>query len=330
MIINRLKKRVIFSLFLLFGIISLITFCERAAMANSLVSLNLSLNEQQQLLHHMQVLSSDAFQGRRIGTLGSVNSQNYLVKVLTQQQVTPYAGHYRHAFVQHSWFTEKHGTNIIAAVKGRLHPDKYIVLTAHYDHLGVKNHQIYHGADDNASGTAALLALSLSIQKAPLSHSVLFIFTDGEESNLLGSKHFIQQNNTLLKQVLIDINLDMLSGDQRTTCLHFISSALSKNFNVNNQQLIKLASASDFCLKHGFKMLNKAPLYSRHRIDWQGASDHASFHRAGIPYIYYGVGSDVNYHTQRDQYQRTNLPFFIRATQQILQQIEFVDRHSTS
>ena len=277
------------------------------------------------LSNHLAVLSADNMAGRRFASSESKIAQNYLISSLINSDVQPFQKQYIHPFTHSSFFTEKSGNNIIGYVKGTSFPEQYIVLTAHYDHLGRKGTQIYNGADDNASGTAALLAFADKITKEPLKHSVIFLFTDGEEVNLLGSKAFVSQQKQLLPQITLNINVDMIAGSKNTKQLHFIDNRLEQILSQDNiQHLRDLPSSSIIKLKRGFKRDNNR---ANSRVSWTGASDHGPFNSEHIPFIYFGVGMHSNYHTTNDDFENVNLEFYIQACQSIFEYLNFFDEN---
>ena len=277
------------------------------------------------LSNHLAVLSSDNMAGRRFSSAESIIAQNYLISSLIKSDVQPFKKQYIHPFTHVSFFSEKSGKNIIGYVKGTSFPDQYIILSAHYDHLGKKGSKIYNGADDNASGTAALLTFADKITKSPLKHSILFLFTDGEEVNLLGSKAFISQQKQLLPQIKLNINIDMIAGSKHTKQLHFIDNRLDQILSTNSiNQLRQLPSSSMIKLKRGFKRNNNIV---NSRINWTSASDHGPFNSEHIPFIYFGVGMHGNYHTTHDDFDSVNLEFYVQACQSIFEHLYFFDEN---
>src|SRR5690606_4458340 len=101
------------------------------------------------------------------------------------------------------------GANIIGLVEGTRVPDRYFVVTAHYDHVGVHDGQIHNGADDNASGVATLLELAARLKAEPPQHSVLFVALDGEEPGLLGARAFVESPPVPLSAMALNLNFDM-------------------------------------------------------------------------------------------------------------------------
>lgn len=279
----------------------------------------------QNLKHHLQVLSADDMQGREFASIGSIKAQNYIINTLSASQVLPFQSKYRHSFKYETFFSEQTGHNIIGEIKGVENPEYYLVISAHYDHLGRKGNQIYNGTDDNASGVAAVLSFAQAIAKKPLKHSVLFLFTDGEEINLLGAKAFIKQQTTLLPFIKVNINIDMIAGNKNTKSLHYIDQNL--DFVLPEQKLTLFRVLSDNApikVKRNFKReLHRV----NSRVKWNNASDHGAFTQQKIPFIYYGVGEHKNYHTFDDNFENTNLPFFIDASESIYRHLVFIDEH---
>ena len=183
------------------------------------------------VLKHLHYLSSDLLQGRRIGTKGGKLAQEYIVKQLKQHQIKPLGDSYFAPFLIKGLFSATQGSNIVGVIEGTEFPDSFIVLSAHFDHIGARGSKIYNGADDNASGTSALLHYAKRIQQSPLRHSVIVLFTDGEELNLNGAKAFIKQNPLLLAKIVLNINIDMIAGSAATKQLRYLSRGLDKVLN---------------------------------------------------------------------------------------------------
>lgn len=281
------------------------------------------------LLKYLETLSSDEFSGRKFSSQASIQSQSYLISTLKTLAVPPFKNQYQHPFTQSSFFQTKQGTNIIAHIPGTHYSDQFIILSAHYDHLGIKGNRIYNGADDNASGVAALLHYAKLIKQKPLKHSVIVLFSDGEEVNLLGAKAFVTQQKSLLNKIRLNINLDMIAGSKKTKKLRFISKELNKILSIEsleglNEQQIYFKNNSFAKLTSGFRNTRSSGS-SLKRTNWLMASDHGIFSQAGIPFIYYGVGPHKNYHTENDNFEHINSRFFLAATDVIFQQLVFLD-----
>ena len=281
-----------------------------------------------QVLKHLKVLSSDQFSGRKFASHGSNQAQLYLINTLKTLNVPAFKDKYRHPFIKNGLFQDHQGTNIIAFIPGTKHAQEYIVLSAHYDHLGAKRGKVFNGADDNASGTAALLHYAKVLKQNPLKYSVILLFTDGEEIDLLGAKAFISQQKTLLPHFKLNINLDMIAGSKKNKRLHFISRDIDKLLNEENIEAFNLLqsqlSSSAARLTAGFKNFRGAGS-SIKRTNWRMASDHGIFSRAGIPFIYFGVGTHKNYHTVNDDFENVNQALFLASIDTIFEQIVYLD-----
>lgn len=288
-------------------------------------TLNLPIVESS-VLDHLKVISSDLSQGRKVGSPGSELVQNYIIKTLQSYDVLPFKNDYKHQFYLSESLISKatFGTNIVAFIPSKTKNSGYIVLTAHYDHLGIKGGRVYNGADDNASGTSALLALTNKIASDPLNHNVVIVFTDSEESNLKGIRAFLNQNLDLVKKAKLNINLDMLAGSKNNKRLYYVSRNL--NLLLSDIELAQFDNNhlfTNFTVKKGFKRgrhsLNK-------NVDWIRASDHYEFHKRKIPFIYYGVGTHKNYHTTNDTYENTNHRLLHHSTNAIFHQLLYLDQ----
>ena len=178
-----------------------------------------------------------------------------------------------------------------------------IVIGAHYDHLGFnedKNaldtgHVIHNGADDNASGTAALLEIArLLQQKSPTRYNYLFLHFSGEELGLLGSKYWIE-NPTMPGAINYMLNMDMVGRYDTAHKLTVGGYGTSSKW-------------SDI-----WKLTN-TPLLVKFDSTGSGPSDHASFYRAGIPVQFFFTGSHPDYHKASDDADKINY----EATAQIV------------
>lgn len=169
--------------------------------------------------------------------------------------------------------------NVFAMVPGTVHPDSFLVFTAHYDHLGKMGHAIFPGANDNASGTAMLLDLAAHYVKNPLKYSVLFIAFAGEEAGLVGSKYFVDNPLIPLENITFLINLDLTgNGEEGITVVN------GKMFEEDFKRLAAINSDNEFVSK----------------IRARGAaanSDHYWFSKNGVPaFFIYTLGERTAYH----------------------------------
>jgi len=190
-----------------------------------LVSFSVSFAQEidgNKLLKHLEYLSSDELEGRKPLSKGSNLAQKYILQELTTLDlVAPLYPDFIQKFSFEDRRTKKmlvDAANIVAFIPGES-SKKMIVVTAHYDHVGIgkpntAGDSIFNGADDNASGTAALLVLAEYFSKNRPQHGMLFAALDAEEMGLQGAKALVNDFPYPLDQILLNVNMDMLSRSE--------------------------------------------------------------------------------------------------------------------
>ena len=276
-----------------------------------------------QLLDDVRILSADDMQGRDTGAAGGTMARAYIIGRLEALGVAaPAIGR------EQPWQMEGrtregtktyNGVNVIGVIPGTRVTDRYIVVTAHYDHVGVNAEgQVFNGADDNASGVATMLALAADLKRQRPEHSVLIVALDGEEHGLLGAKHFVEAPPVPLTSIAMNLNLDMtaraetdgklwVTGTYQNPTLRPILEGMAPNGAVS------LAFGKDTPEDKG-------------QDNWVEASDHAAFHRAQIPFLYLGVNYHPDYHRPSDDFERITPSVFISATELSLASFRALDR----
>jgi Zn-dependent M28 family amino/carboxypeptidase len=262
----------------------------------------------------VRVLAADSMEGRRTGTAGAARARRYLLERLRILGLQPFRTDYEHAFALGD--TGRIGVSLLGVIPGTRRPERFIVLSAHYDHLGTVGGRVYNGADDNASGVAAVLALAEAIQRAPLAHSVIVALLDGEEAGSLGAKAFVAAPPVPRTALLLDVNLDMVSHSEKGELFAagtFYSPALRPVLDsLSRRAPVRLLLGHD------------RPDGSAGR-DWTDESDQGPFHAAGIPFIYFGVEDHKDYHRPSDDPETITVPFFGRAVGTILAAVRSLD-----
>jgi aminopeptidase YwaD len=202
-----------------------------------------------------------------------------------------------------------------------------VVLGAHYDHLGwgedgnslqaTGTKQIHNGADDNASGTAALLELARALKTSKSKHNnYLFIAFSGEEQGLFGSKYFVENPTIDLKSVNYMINMDMVGR------LNDSSKMLTVGGYGTSPLWSELYSAT------GKSKLYNTNLLYRFDSSGVGPSDHTSFYRKDIPVLFYFTGLHSDYHRPSDDFDKINYTGELYVVKHILSVIEAADKQS--
>ncbi|MBN2665842.1 MAG: M28 family peptidase [Bacteroidales bacterium] len=197
-------------------------------------------------------------------------------------------------------FNEVPTENVFAYCEGT-DPDKgLVVVVAHYDHLGKSGDKIYMGADDNASGVAALLEIAGVVDLAARegnrpARSILFLAVTGEEKGLLGSQYYVDNPIFPVGNTTLAINMDMLG---RSDVKHGDSGDYVYVYSNESED----SYLHEICIRAGENVKNSLhPEYRfRGKSLLQGGSDHQSFEKAGIPVLYYFKGTHIDYHKPTD------------------------------
>jgi Zn-dependent M28 family amino/carboxypeptidase len=285
-----------------------------------------------QLLGDVRTLSSAEFGGRRTGTEGSRKAQAYLQARFQALGLRPFGG----AFAEPFSFTHKNikglltpgraykteypqSVNYIGFIPGSAKEARYIVVSAHYDHLGEKGGKLYPGADDNASGVAAMLAIAKWFKAHPPQHSIVFAAFDGEELGLQGARAFLAALPFPKSELALNINLDMVSHNDSNEIY-----AAGTSYTPALKALVAQAAARNAVnvrLGH-----DRSQLVAGSVEDWTGSSDHGPFHDAGVPFLYFGVEDHADYHAPTDTFEHINQKFFIDVANLLVDVAETADR----
>jgi len=268
------------------------------------------------MLADLEYLASDSLEGRAAGTAGGRAARQFVTQALRDAGVPPLGPEYVVPFrFSNRGSVEVEGANVIGVIRGTEYPEHYIVLSAHYDHLGIRNGHIMNGADDNASGTAAVLALARVFVQQPIRHSLLVTLFDAEEQGLQGSRAFAAHPPVPFDSIVLDINLDMVSHSDSVLYVagtHYTPS------------LRPILEAVPVKAPVVFRFGHDSPDLGDHD-DWTNASDHAAFHQAGVPFVYFGVEDHPDYHQPTDDADTINRVFYGRAIEAIRQAVIDLD-----
>src|SRR5690606_5406907 len=171
--------------------------------------------DKKDLLEDLKYLSSDKLAGRKSLTQESLMAREYIKQRFDSLGLTSQYTDFTQFFsLKGSGEKPGKAANIIGFIPGQ-ESSQIIVITAHYDHLGREGDKIFYGADDNASGTAGLLALAAYFSTNKPKHSLMFAAVDAEELGLLGARALVKDFPFPLENVLLNINLDMISRSSK-------------------------------------------------------------------------------------------------------------------
>lgn len=274
---------------------------------------------------HLFVYASDEFEGRNTGDPGQKKAVEYLKNFYTKEGIRP-------PLNSDSYFQPvpaeylnkqsrrgklKDSENVVAFIEGSEKPEEIIVVSAHLDHVGIdKNGEVFNGADDDGSGTVAVLEMAQAFNEAKKAgkgpkRSILFLHVTGEEKGLLGSKYYTENPIFPLEKTIANLNIDMIGrtderhkgnpnyvyligSDKLSTELHTLSEDVNKKY-VNLELDYKYNDEND-----------PNRFYYR--------SDHYNFAKNNIPIIFYFNGTHSDYHRIGDTPDKINYEMLEKRT----------------
>ena len=269
----------------------------------------------------LYTLADDKFEGRRTGEKGQKLAAEYIIdqyKKLGIKAANDDGNYLQHIPVEYfRGRSADDSENVVAFIKGSEKPEEFIVISAHYDHLGIKGEKIYNGADDDASGTTAVLLIAKAFKNAVKQgngpkRSIVFLHVTGEEEGLYGSRYYTENPIFPLENTVTNLNIDMLGrydvqhkdkpefvyligSDKLSSELHELSEAMNKMYT----NLILDYTYNDESDPNRF--------YYR--------SDHYNFAKNNIPVIFYFTGVHEDYHRETDTADKIQYDLLQKRTQ---------------
>lgn len=274
------------------------------------------------LLADLARLAADSMRGRLSGSPENAKARAFVAaRFASLGLAAPASGRLQaFTFPMRRDSSTVQGVNVLGVVRGTAVPDSFIVVSAHFDHVGVgrpvDGDSIYNGADDNASGTAALLQLAAWFVGHPARHSLVFAAFDAEEQGLRGAKAFVANPPVPKGAIVLDVNMDMVSLNDRGE----LYAAGAARWPQLRPTLERVAAQAPVTLRLG----HDQPQPTEHD-DWTQQSDQGPFHDAGIPFVYFGVEDHPWYHRPGDEVSRTTVGFYVRAVRTVAQAIVALD-----
>lgn len=261
----------------------------------------------EELKDHLYTFASDDFEGRFTGSEGLKKAANYIKDFYVAEGIKAPEGEPDYfQEIPADYFNNTKVTNdsqnVVGFIKGSEKPEEVIVLSAHYDHVGMENGQIYNGADDDGSGSVSLLEIAEAFQQAANDgngpkRSILILHVTGEEIGLQGSRYYTQKPLYPLQNTVCNLNTDMIGridpnkadnpnyvyligSDKLSQKLHEVSEEV-------NEKYVQLE------LDYTFNADNDP-----NRFYYR--SDHYNFAKNNIPVIFYFNGVHEDYHKPTD------------------------------
>lgn len=244
------------------------------------------------LKKHVYFLASDSLEGRGLSTPSGVIAANYIANYFEQVGIEPVGENYLHPFYTRYGVTMLIGNNVVGIIEGADPElkDEYIVLGAHFDHIAYKfvegEKVVYNGADDNATGTSSLIEIGRELvkHKSKLKRSIIIVAFDGEESGLIGSGKFIEQEVVPIENVKVMMSIDMIGRYKETGSL---TMGAMSTLNDGTDILKDIADKFDLKTK-------------KTGADVSNRTDSKPFGDAGIPAFHVTSGITGPYHKPED------------------------------
>jgi Zn-dependent M28 family amino/carboxypeptidase len=274
---------------------------------------------------HLYQFADDKMQGRMTGSEGQKMGAAYLKNFYINQEIPAPEGTNYYQEIPAEYFNLKSDSNasenVVAFIKGSEKPDEVIIISAHYDHVGMKNGEIYNGADDDGSGTVSMLEIAQAFQTAVKNgngpkRSILFLHVTGEEIGLYGSKYYSENPLFPLANTVCDLNIDMVGridpdkGDNHNYIYLIGSDKLSQELHDVSENVNK--TYTNLELDYKFNDDNDP-----NRFYYR--SDHYNFAKKNIPIIFYFNGVHEDYHKPTDTPDKIEYELMAKRAQLVFQ-----------
>ena len=266
-----------------------------------------------ELQEHLYTFSSDEFEGREAGEPGQKKAAEYLKNEYKKLDIPSPPGqddYYQE--VPESAFSRgnvKASENVLAYIKGSSLPEEILVISSHYDHLGIDAEgNIYNGADDDGSGTVAILEIAEAFTKAiedgyRPKRSILFLNNTGEEKGLIGSKWYTDHPVFPLAQTVTNLNIDMIGrvGEGKEDSGDYVYLIGSDKLSTDLHELSEEVNSTYTNLELDYTFNDEN---DPNRFYYR--SDHYNFAKHDIPVIFYFNGVHADYHQMTDTPDKIN------------------------
>lgn len=277
-----------------------------------------------ELSKHLYIVADDNMEGRNTGEPGQKRAGEYLINEYKKNGIsfppgaTDFYQKVPSEFMKRGFAPKLNDSeNIWTFIEGSEKPQEIIVISAHYDHVGMKNGEVFNGADDDGSGTVALLEIAQAFKKAKddgfgPKRSILFLHVTGEEHGLHGSRFYSENPLFPIENTVVDINIDMIG---RRDTLHpktnnYIyvigSDRLSSELHTINEEVNAKYTQLELDYKYNDRK-DPERIYFR--------SDHYNFAKKGIPAIFFFNGIHADYHLSSDTPDKIEYDALAKRTQ---------------
>ena len=276
------------------------------------------------LIKHLYIVASDEMEGRETGSKGQKKAGEYLVNQYKSNAISfPKGATDFYQRIPAAFLNAKRNENlpdsenIWAYIEGSEKPNEVIVISAHYDHVGIKDGEVYNGADDDGSGTVALLEIAQAFAIAKKEghgpkRSILFLHMTGEEHGLLGSSYYSEHPLFPMAKTITDINIDMIGRHDE-----FHNDSSNYVYLIGSDYLS--TDLYNICEDSNKKYVNLSIDYKfNDRADpnrFYYRSDHYNFAKNGVPSVFLFSGVHADYHKPTDEVDKIEFEALKKRTQ---------------
>jgi hypothetical protein len=273
---------------------------------------------------NLTVIASDEMEGRETGSAGQKKAGLYMIAQYQKNGVSfPKGATDFYQKVPAEFMNKPYNDNLTdseniwAFVEGTEKPEEIVVISAHYDHIGVKNGEVYNGADDDGSGTVALISIAKAFQKAKKDgygpkRSILFLHVTGEEHGLHGSRFYSENPLFPIANTIANVNIDMIGrrDDVHKNSNNYIYVIGADRLSSDLDRIVANANKKfgGLALDYTFNDVNDPNhFYER--------SDHYNFADKGIPSVFLFSGVHEDYHQKTDVVSKIEFDALLKRTQ---------------
>ena len=293
---------------------------------NSTVEVSKYINSitAEELKKHLYVVASDEMEGRETGSKGQKKAGEYLINNYKDNNIPfPKGAQNYYQNIPAAFLNAKRNENlpdsenIWAFIEGSEKPNEIVVISAHYDHVGIINNEIYNGADDDGSGTVALLEIAQAFAQAKKDgngpkRSILILHFTGEEHGLHGSRFYSENPLFPLANTVADVNIDMIGrrDEAHADSNNYVYVIGSDYLSSDLYNICEDVNKKYIHLNLDYKYNDRN---DPNRFYYR--SDHYNFAKNGIPSVFFFNGTHDDYHQATDEVDKIEFDALAKRTQ---------------
>ena len=295
-----------------------------SSLTNNDATKYINLITSESLKTNLTVIASDEMQGRDTGSEGQKKAGRYLIEQYKNAGISfPKGADSYYQAVPAAFLNAQYNENlpdsenIWAFIEGSEKPNEIVVVSAHYDHVGIKNGEIYNGADDDGSGTVGILEVAKAFQKAKNEghgpkRSILILHVTGEEHGLHGSRYYSENPLFPLSNTVADVNIDMIGrrDELHKDTNNYIYVIGSDYLSTDLYNVCEDVNKKYINMNLDYKYNDKK---DKNRFYYR--SDHYNFAKNGIPSVFLFNGTHADYHKPTDEVEKIEFDALAKRTQ---------------